>query len=180
MLQRRTPALAGTPHGTPHGTPAATPSRRPRLAGTPHGTPRDLSPRAHAAGVHPNGTPLNLSTKLMQVAEASSGDGGGGGGGGGGGAGASSGALTVDVRAAMVAMNGGVAYADADETSNRRAHDIYYTLVQAAMYILCFRALAVARTQGGTEFLRRCDWKRTLSSPLRPLRCVDADPPPTH
>jgi hypothetical protein len=147
----------------------------------PNGTPLNLfPPRAHAAGVHPNGTPLNLSTKLMQVAEASSGDGGGGGGGGGGGAGASSGALTVDVRAAMVAMNGGVAYADADETSNRRAHDIYYTLVQAAMYILCFRALAVARTQGGTEFLRRCDWKRTLSSPLRPLRCVDADPPPTH
>ena len=79
----------------------------------------------------------------------------------------------------MVRVSGTAAYADADEMSNRRAHDIYYTLVQAAMYILCFRALAVARTQGGTEFLRRCDWTRTLSSPLKPLRCVDAALLPT-
>jgi hypothetical protein len=55
----------------------------------------------------------------------------------------------------------------------RRAHDIFYTLVQATMYILCFRALAVARTQGGNEFLRSCNWMRVLCSGLRPLRhCV--------
>ena len=111
MLQRRTPALAGTPHGTP----AVTPSRRPRLAGTPHGTPRAVQ----AAGLHPNGTPLNLFTKLMQVAEASKGDGSGGSGGGDGGSGSSSssgsgnrsvggncnGALSVDVRASVVSAS---------------------------------------------------------------------------
>ena len=52
----------------------------------------------------------------------------------------------------------------------QHTHDIYYSLVQASMYILCFRALSVARTQGGVEFLRQCNWQRILRSTLRPWR----------
>ena len=49
-------------------------------------------------------------------------------------------------------------------------HLVFYSIMQAVCYILCFTSKRFEQEKNGVQFLRSWDWTRILNSPLDPLR----------
>ena len=49
-------------------------------------------------------------------------------------------------------------------------HLVFYCVMQAVCYILCFTSKRFEQEKNGVQFLRSWDWTRILNSPLDPLR----------
>ena len=51
-------------------------------------------------------------------------------------------------------------------------HVVFYSVMQAVCYIVCFTSRRFEQESSGLAFLRKWDWTRILNSPLDPLRVV--------